>query len=161
MLAIVVENKKESLLYTIALGCIFLLIIGVTWLYWANPSNHPSTSLAAPTSPAASPAEYAASPSRYQEKTSESSTVWFFGTLIVFLLLLFGLTFRYYSHREIKEAENRWRTACECFLTRMEIERMATEEEQVNNGRAWSVIVLKMNGSRHRSTGMQTMSVQT
>ena len=76
---------------------------------------------------------------------SNGSSLWFFGTLIISLLLLFGLTFRYYSFREMKQAEKRWKTACDSFLTRMEIELMSSEEEQNGNGNDWVHI---LNGGR-------------
>jgi hypothetical protein len=80
-------------------------------------------------------------------QTSDNPSLWFFGTLIVSLLLLFGLSFRYYSHREITQAEKRWRTACESFLTRMEVERMASEEKQNGTGCDWTHI---LNGGRNQ-----------
>lgn len=139
MFAIRIENKKESLMYTIALGGVLCLIIGVTWIYWTH-SAHRTLENVTLTEKTASE-RYASSVKQHETESNGNSSLWFFGTLIVLLLLLFGLTFRYYSHREMKEAEKRWRTACERFLTRMEIEQATYKDERKNGDSVWSRIL--------------------
>lgn len=151
MVAIRIENKRDSLMFAIAIGCVFFLIIGVTWVYWTHQSSHmpsegQSTFHGAGSGTIggdreASSKAGSASTGTQTGGTNDLTSLWFFGTLIVSLLLLFGMTFRYYSHREMKQAERNWSKACHSFITRMEIERMASEERMEESRTVWSRIL--------------------
>ena len=147
MIAIKVENARQSILYGVALVSIFALIAGVSYVYWMHPSGSMAPSSDGALSQAVSPSPEGGARESDRGTPDESSTLWFYGTLVVCLILVFGLTFRYYSHREMKEAERRWKMSCENFLTRVEMERLASEEEQARNYRAW------WNGMRGVSAG--------
>ena len=151
MVAIRIENKRDSLMFAIAIGCVFLLIIGVTWVYWTYqsgplPSEGQSTfhgtgsgTIGGDRGAFSKPGS--ASAGTLTGGTNDITSLWFFGTLIVSLLLLFGMTFRYYSHREMKQAERNWSKACDNFLTRMEIERLASDERMEESRMVWSRIL--------------------
>ncbi|MFQ6092223.1 MAG: hypothetical protein ACE5OR_06005 [bacterium] len=153
MFTIEIEDRKESLLYAIALGCVLLLAIGVTLVYWTHRntlgpemvemgiSGAASRAIRGGQEPAAVGREDAAT-----EKTAPNSpagedngtiSLWFFVTLISALLIVLGLTFRYYSHREMKAAERRWEKACEQFLARTGIEGTRSDREGIADDNIW------------------------
>jgi hypothetical protein len=141
MLSVRIDNKKESVMYAVALGCVFLLIIGVTWIYWSQSSGELTAQRGSGRARTMSGQTEEASSAEQQmaaKRYGESTTLWFFGTLVILLILLFGLTFRYYSYREMKEAERKWRMACQQFLTRMEIEQIDYEEKRGNGDTVWA-----------------------
>ncbi|MFQ6091418.1 MAG: hypothetical protein ACE5OR_01860 [bacterium] len=74
-------------------------------------------------------------------KANEDASLWFFFTLMSTLPLLFGLTFRYYSHRETKEVERRWERACQRFLARMEVEGTNSENRGMDHDTIWARIL--------------------
>jgi hypothetical protein len=76
-----------------------------------------------------------------QSEPSEAFTWIFFGTIIVALLLLFCLAFRYYARRDMKETEHKWKNACENFITRMDIERMNSSQKQTGPESVWTKIL--------------------
>jgi len=135
MLSVKIESKKESLMFAVALGCVLLLIIGVAWMYWSYSADRVMNDGGRGQSGTVSIED------RKTAVRDENSSLWFFGTLVVALILLFGLTFRYYTHREIKETEEKWKTACQSFLTRMAIEQADYEEERGNGDMVWSKIL--------------------
>ena len=138
-----IESKKESVMYAVALGCVLFLIIGVTWLYWSQSANRIAERESFDQSQNLSMLQKETMVGRtaYDNAISENSSMWFFGILIVSLILIVGLTFRYYSHREMKETEKRWRIACQSFVTRMEIEQIKYEENRGNRDTAWEEIL--------------------
>lgn len=135
MLSVKIESKKESLMFAVALGCVLLLIIGVAWMYWSHSADSVMKDGGRGRTGVVSIEDKQAA------VRDENTSLWFFGTLVVALILLFGLTFRYYTHREIKETEEKWKTACQSFLTRMAIEQADYEEEQANGPTVWSKIL--------------------
>ena len=155
MFRIEVGNKKESVFYAITLVCVLLLVMGVTRMYWTHHSTgdlleeeRQKTDLrkgdsrsdtiseknmrrTKPTSPLTA----------YTSETRQYASFLFFGTLILALLLLFCLTLRYYSRREMREAEKKWNQACERFLTRVEAERLDSQESKVGEDSLWSRVL--------------------
>ena len=155
MLRIEVGEKKESIFYAITLGCVLLIVIGVTRFYWTRQSSEEiwnreeAKSCMTKGDMAASGTDdkKVTSPKVRSprismiEETNQSSSLAFFCTLIFALLLIFCMTFRYYSRREMKEAERRWKTTCANFLTRMESERFESQEEMRGRAALWSQIL--------------------
>jgi hypothetical protein len=155
MIRIEVGDKKEALFYGIALGCVLFLVIGVTVLYWAPQGNGQSHAYRGSQSTASQSgkeitstnergeAQHArASVSRRSAEINERNGSWlFFGTVIVALLLLFCLTFRYYTRREIQQTEKRWRNACEDFLNRIEVQRLESGDKFQMQDAPWAKIL--------------------
>ena len=155
MFRIKVEEKKESIFFAIALGCVLLLALGATVIYWIQPGAREvvpmreSRSAAASEDPIeerrgrvggerdAAETKAVSSARPLSTKSGDDDSLWFFGTLICALLVLFGLTFRYYSHREMKEAERRWQRATRNFLARMEVERANSADEKFGSDTLW------------------------
>ena len=155
MFRIEVGDKKEALFYAITLGCVLILVFGASRIYWSNTSNAHLDTAAQLQSPgiqrdtqntSTSDQDVAlktSTPHRIPNRqgSNQTTSLLFFGTVILALLLLFCLTFRYYTRREMKETENKWKNACENFLTRMETERLKSEEKQLNGHAIWSKVL--------------------
>jgi hypothetical protein len=159
MFKIKVEDRKESFFFAIALGCVLLLAVGATVIFWTDHGTYDfsegeeSMSGTTTTTPdkkqtvveedgtERTSLQTPSSVSLHTETTTDDRSLWFFGTLICALLILFGLTFRYYSHREVKEAEKRWEMATRNFITRMEVERANSEDGKNDADTIWSRIL--------------------
>lgn len=155
MFRVEVGDKKEALFYAITLGCVLILVFGASRIYWSNAGSahlDTKTQLRSPgiqsdTQNTSSSDQGAVSktsaPHRIPNRngSNQTTSLLFFGTVILALLLLFCLTFRYYTRREMKETEQKWKNACENFLTRMETERTKSEGKQLNGDALWSKVL--------------------
>ena len=65
----------------------------------------------------------------------------FFGTMIFSLLLLGAVAFRYYSRREMREAELRWNKACANFETQIENQRLEKQLDHDSEENLWSQVL--------------------
>ena len=174
MFRIKVEDKKESFFFAIALGCVLLLAVGATVIFWTDHDTYDVSeheeSISASTAPdgeekvvkgdgeGRTSIHTASSVSSHTGTTAADRSLWFFGTLICALLILFGLTFRYYSHREVIEAERRWEMATRNFITRMEVERAHSENGKNDGDTIWSRI---LNGEGVEASNIQRISAST
>ncbi|UCE18355.1 MAG: hypothetical protein JSV84_16105 [Gemmatimonadota bacterium] len=174
MIRIVIEDKRESIFYAVALGCVLLLAVGVTLMYWTEHDlrdiseagdGEPVTVFGAAEEmqPMRSrgagrdtPGKAISLTDSFSEKETDTRSLWFFGTIVCTLIVLFILTFRYYSHREVKEAEDRWRRAMRNFMARMEEERVHSEDEKLLPDTIWSRI---LKGEEIETSGMERIAI--
>ena len=141
MVAIQIESKRESVMYAIALGCVFLFIIGLTWFYWNSQTAQYGSMDPYMLAVSVESAQSSGLRAGHENPVERNTSIWFYGALIVSLLLLFGVTFRYYSHREMKKTEKKWNRTCQTFLTRMEVERANYEDRLNRDDTVWTRIL--------------------
>ena len=159
MIRVKVEDKKESLFFAIALGSVLLMAIGTTAVYWTQHDAQDVSKVQGGLQATASEqpggdqgvvgkyeddtagTQTVSSVKPYSEMENENDSLLYFLTLMCALLVLFGLTFRYYSHREMKEAEKRWETATRNFVIRMETERANSGDVRFDQDTIWSRIL--------------------
>ena len=151
MFRIEVGDKKEAILYGITLGCLLLLVFGVSRIYWSGRdtglTSFQSSQIQRDTGVTSTDEKSVTggfsppSPVPDQSESNQLSSWVFFGTVIIALLLLFCLAFRYYARREMREAEQKWENTCENFVTRMETKRIKSPEKHAGVDSLWSRIL--------------------
>ena len=155
MFRVTIEDKKESIFFAIALGCVLLVAIGATWLYWTQTNGKDAVwteesvpgAVTVPSEKVTPTSSEGTSPSMVShvrplsERNAQNRTLYLFITLIAVLLIVFGLTFRYYSHREVKEAEKRWQMATRNFVARMSVEQASSGDVKMGADTIWSRIL--------------------
>jgi hypothetical protein len=155
MFRIEVGDKKEVVFFGIVLACLLFLVISATQFDWpSNKTDHaygqrhtfspvfkgePDVSSLEKNGDLMRTATPSQTPNHHEPDRGMS---WFFfGPVIFALLLLFCLTSRYHTRREVREMERQWKNTCENFLTRLESERLKPGERHSTGDSVWSKIL--------------------